>query len=344
MSFIGLSPESWDPSVPPPLVGEGHTGVLIDGVEIASIASMGRRLAAYVVDLLVVAAIQLVFTIAGHALPTGITNWHAILASTLLLFCYMTVSQAVTYNTIGKYILGILVVNDSPGGTPSPWRIVIRETIGRLLSMQGFMGYYMASRDPRRQAWSDQLAETVVVRRNTNLSLQRGMVIGVTFFFLGTFGLVVVTGAVRQRKAAVLAREISLESRALDQLIDNIEDLRLHGKTLAEFQDNSRRMLPLLDQLQQSLRRVQGEVFDFWQMRPAGASSGQAAQTIYSILLERSAVIRQQANLVLSYEAGTPLQTVRSDLAPLNSQLVQLDRRLAGAVRAAKLAGQKKVR
>jgi hypothetical protein len=245
----------------------------------------------------------------------------------------MTVSQVITHNTIGKYILGIQVVNDhSEAGVPSLGRIVLRETVGRIASQQLFLGYWFARHDPKRQAWSDQMADTVVVTRDTNPYLRRALIGGAAVFCCGAWVFAGYTGVLKQRKAAALAQQIRVEGRALDQLGLNIERLRHQGQTLAELQESYRKALPLLDQYDQGVRQLQGNMLALRQQKlvtPAGAGVFERALAVYPTLLELSAVERQQAELILSSKPGKQPQTMRSEMAQFNARIAQLGRQLA---------------
>lgn len=336
--MIGLSPESWDPSVPVEPLSEAKVGWgLVDGVRIAS---LGRRLGAYGVDLLVIWIILVAFLVI-HPLPSGVT-WQSIVAEMLALLGYMTASQLFTHNTIGKYLLGIQVVNDRAGaGLPSVRQILIRETVGRILSLQFLLGYWFARDNPKRQAWSDQMADTVVVMRDTSSSVRRSLIFGIVVSCLGCFAFAGYTAALRQSKIVALARQITQQGAAVDQIGGNIEKLRRQGKTLEEIQENHRKVVPLLDQYDEGLRQLRVRTVDLAAQNraPAAANALQAALATYANLLERSGLERQQAELILSYETGTPIEKMRRDLAPLNAKIFRLARQQA-AIQAGKQRGR----
>jgi uncharacterized RDD family membrane protein YckC len=144
-------------------------------------ASMGRRLGAVLLDCLPVFIIAFLaegvwLTVSGDPVDYPVT---LALAGTLLWFVYMTVSQAATHNTLGKYLLGIQVVDYSSRSRPASVRqAVIRETIGRLVSSPLCMGYLTAFQESFNQAWSDRIANTVVVVRATDKRIQRRLIAG----------------------------------------------------------------------------------------------------------------------------------------------------------------------
>jgi uncharacterized RDD family membrane protein YckC len=146
----------------------------------ATAASMGRRLGAVLLDCLPVFIIAflaegVVVAVSGD--PVDPVTFA--LAGTLLWFVYMTVSQAATHNTLGKYLLGIQVVDYSSRSTHASVRqVVIRETIGRIVSSPLCMGYLTAFQEPFNQAWSDRIANTAVVVRPTDERIRGRLIAG----------------------------------------------------------------------------------------------------------------------------------------------------------------------
>lgn len=66
--------------------------------------------------------------------------------------------------TPGKMAISARIVDATTGQTPGVERLVLRY-LGYLVSMLPlFLGYIWIAFDPRRQAWHDKLAGTVVVR------------------------------------------------------------------------------------------------------------------------------------------------------------------------------------
>jgi uncharacterized RDD family membrane protein YckC len=345
MSIIGLPPGPWDPSASGSAAGDvSSTGPgLINDV---TIASWGRRAAAYAVDVLVAVGIIGAFRALGHPLPAGIFGS---LASGVLLIGYITIAQALTHNTIGKYIMGIQVVSDEAArGLPPLGRIVLRETLGRIASQQFFLGYWFARHDPKRQAWSDQMADTVVVMRPTKPTLRWALIAGTVVTLLGAYTFVGYASMVKQRKATALAQQIRVDGVAIDRLGLNIESLRRQGRSLADLQENNRKVLPLLDQYDQTFRHIQATVLTLLQEKlaaPAAVAPLEKLSAYCATSLEQSAAERQQAELILSYDARTPSENIRRDLAPLNAEILRLGAQRASqqiAIQAGVPAGRQK--
>ena len=67
--------------------------------------------------------------------------------------------------TVGKMLLGILVVN-ADGNRPGWSQLVLRESVGKLASeLPLWLGYFWAGWDGRKRAWHDYLGGTYIVRK-----------------------------------------------------------------------------------------------------------------------------------------------------------------------------------
>jgi uncharacterized RDD family membrane protein YckC len=124
--------------------------------------TMRERLGAFVCDL------SVAFLVLGLGILFGVRPQNTESAGVEILVAYMVLFQAMFHTTIGKYAFGLELRSAKPGNTyPSFWAVLVRETLGRFVSnVLGGLGYWVAS-PPQRQAWSDRLAATFVVRRTT---------------------------------------------------------------------------------------------------------------------------------------------------------------------------------
>lgn len=67
--------------------------------------------------------------------------------------------------TPGKWLVGIRAADKRTGNLPGLGRMLVRETIGKLLSgCFAFLGYFWAIFDKDAQAWHDKIAGTVVIQ------------------------------------------------------------------------------------------------------------------------------------------------------------------------------------
>lgn len=68
--------------------------------------------------------------------------------------------------TVGKWLLGLQVVNKFDGGNPGVFKMLLREIVGKFVSGLFFsLGFFWAIWDKDSQAWHDKIAGTVVVKR-----------------------------------------------------------------------------------------------------------------------------------------------------------------------------------
>ena len=144
-----------------------HTNVV--NPEIGRLASPGRRLGAYFLDLLVpLVALFLVLVVAGAGAATG-TEGGAGLGAVLgfLLFVAYVIWAFVLFargTTPGKQFLGMRVVKED-GQNAGFFTMLIREWIGKAISGLIFaLGFLWILFDQDNQGWHDKLMSTYVVQ------------------------------------------------------------------------------------------------------------------------------------------------------------------------------------
>ena len=117
------------------------------------------RLAAALIDGVLLGIVNF---IVGWALGLG-ENPVAGLLNLAITWAYHVAFIAARGQTIGKMLLGIQVV-DYRGSIPGIGSVLLRETVGKLLSLIAlFIGYLWAAWDPEKRAWHDHIAGTWVV-------------------------------------------------------------------------------------------------------------------------------------------------------------------------------------
>jgi len=130
------------------------------------IASPWRRLVASLVDSLVLLPLGLLLRVLAGVDPLGPTTWaQDLLFEWIPDLAYYTAFTALYGATPGKMALGLRVVRVD--GRPVDWLAAfMREVVGKTLSALPLgLGYLWAFFHPRRQAWHDLIADTLVVRR-----------------------------------------------------------------------------------------------------------------------------------------------------------------------------------
>ena len=97
----------------------------------------------------------------------GVSFYLWILILVFIPIIYSVVMTSVWGQTLGKMATGIKVV-DGVGQTPNFWRVVLRETVGKFVSMLPlYLGFFWAGWDSRKRAWHDHIAGTYVVRKSS---------------------------------------------------------------------------------------------------------------------------------------------------------------------------------
>ncbi len=171
-------------------------------------ATLWERFLAYFADVIVIYLVVIgLYFLSGFlgAFGKGFlsgSNTEAKAIFMIALWCYMTLSLAIYHTTIGKYILGIEVASEQQiGAYPRFWRILVRETVGRFLSSLFFgIGYWKAFGNPKKQAWSDDIAHTVVKQRTVNPTLKNALALFVAIGLFVDIGLVSWGYQVQQHK------------------------------------------------------------------------------------------------------------------------------------------------
>lgn len=112
------------------------------------------RAAAFVIDFVVVSAINLVLTIIGLVGITFVTG-----------FAYGVLFIGLRGQTPGKIALGIKVVN-AQGDVPGIGRAALREVVGKIISaIVILLGFFWVGWDRQKRGWHDHIAATFVVRK-----------------------------------------------------------------------------------------------------------------------------------------------------------------------------------
>lgn len=129
------------------------------------------RVGAFLIDLCVIIALCFLLGVVlgilgvntgrGNEVSEGGLN----LLVLLLIWLYNIIMLANFRATLGKMATGIIVVSDTGENLPLG-RIIIRETIGRLIAgIILWIGYLMISWTKRKQGLHDKIASSVVVHK-----------------------------------------------------------------------------------------------------------------------------------------------------------------------------------
>ena len=152
-------------------------------VQIEDCMGFWIRLAAFLIDLILVVALAIAIGFAGELVEligvsagwwdSGVQNESIVaqLLARIILFmsfaAYHTLFTGIIGQTPGKMLLRIQVV-DQYGNKPSWGALLTRETIGRLLSsFCWFLGHLWVAWDKEKRSWHDKIGGTYVVRKRS---------------------------------------------------------------------------------------------------------------------------------------------------------------------------------
>lgn len=162
----------------PPIVNSAQTVPVVpvvSNVAGAEYAGFFSRLVAYIIDGILVALITtpISWVFGFVSVFAGKNNYMFFIISFIvqivisigILYYYYGIYQHKNGQTIGKKSMHIKVVLVTDGSTPSPLRLLLRETIGKWISAVILLiGFLMPLFDAKKQALHDKLAGTVVIK------------------------------------------------------------------------------------------------------------------------------------------------------------------------------------
>ncbi len=146
-----------------------HANVL--NLAVGKLASPGKRLGAYVLDVVVpIVALLVIFGIGGLGVAAGGQRAGGgigclVMSGLLLAYIIFAFGLFARGTTPGKKLLGMYVVKED--GQPAGFgTMLFREWIGKIISGLAFgLGYVWILFDRDRQGWHDKLASTFVVEQ-----------------------------------------------------------------------------------------------------------------------------------------------------------------------------------
>lgn len=313
-----------------------------DAMVLPAYASLGDRLLAYVADLVVIYLIVFglyflsgVLGSFGKPFLSG-TDLEGKALFWVALFVYMILSLAISHTTIGKYILGFEVASVGPSNRdyPSFWKIVLRETVGRVFSSFFFgVGYWRVPRDPKGQAWSDEISGTVVRSRAFNPILQRILTSFVVLTLISDVGLTIYGLEVQDRQKhhsewqhqlSTISSDIGVSREAANELISR------KPKDLGEWQADMRQLLPVLEQYDAKLDAYRAALTKGQQdsliMTEGERSRNLLLDQVANLRKQQNAKLREEANAVTDYDPRiSDFNTLQAKLRSLDNDVSDLD-------------------
>jgi hypothetical protein len=308
--------------------------------------SLGQRFTAYFADLIVIYLIIFVAYflsgVTGKALPTDDGAYYLVFF--IALFSYMIAGQFFYHTTIGKYLHGLEVRSESPNRKyPAFWRILVRETIGRFVaSLFWGAGYWFTNRKPKKQAWSDEIAGTIVTVRPTNKALVRAFTAFVLIAFVADVGAIGYGQYKQDRDKRYADLQSQIQSASQDvtaalQTVDNQLNATKPVNNAFDFvawQDGMKSLTQDLDRYETQIDRMQ-VLLQRGISEDLTSSVTERTQLIvlkqvYDIRKQQAEKLRQEANLVISSDySPASMASLRNNLQLLDSDIDALENRAA---------------
>jgi Mce-associated membrane protein len=201
------------------LVEETDAAPAVDESAPNELAGWHIRAAAFAVDVLPGVAVVATMLLLSFAVPLRSAWWWVsitITVAVLLIMWANRVAQAVTGRSIGRALLGIVVVR--PNGTPvEPWRLLARDFAHLLDSLSVCVGWLWPLWDSRRRTFADLLLNTEVhcvpdeqrppnIRRHAAIVVGAAVALCVAGAGVGVFAIYLPGRAADQTRSAVSAQ------------------------------------------------------------------------------------------------------------------------------------------
>lgn len=168
-----ITPSSVPPLTPSPVVPTGSVQTNTQFVY----AGLRDRFLAVFIDGLILSTISFVvnFVVGMVSALSGATPDPVFTTITIAISGLVWIVQIVypiyfigaKGQTLGKMIMKIKVIKEDTGEIPGYTTAFLRETVGKFVSgiVLG-IGYFVAYKDPKKQAWHDKIAHTIVIKTN----------------------------------------------------------------------------------------------------------------------------------------------------------------------------------
>ncbi|MFA5985858.1 MAG: RDD family protein [Parcubacteria group bacterium] len=175
----------------------------VPGVQTVKYAGFWIRFVAVIVDSIIVSiaggiiGFILGFILAAVAGTGSDSLFGGMLSSLIGLLITWTYFIFMTHNfqaTLGKKLLGLEVRASDASSKATLGSIILRETIGKLLSMIFYIGYIMAGFTAKKQGLHDMIAKTVVVYKDPQKKSSTAII--VTIILLVVFMTIAIVGII----------------------------------------------------------------------------------------------------------------------------------------------------
>lgn len=195
------------------------------------------------------------------------------------------------------------------------------------------VGYWRVPRDPKKQAWSDEISGTVVRSRAFNPVLQRILTSFVVLILISEVGLTIYGLDVQERQKhhsewqhqlSTISSDIGVSREAENELISR------EPKSLGEWRDNMRQLLPVLEQYDAKLDAYRAALTRGQQesliMTEKERSRNLLLNQVANLRKQQNAKLREEANAVADYDPRiSDFNTLQARLRSLDNDVSDLD-------------------
>lgn len=277
-------------------------------LEVLGYATMGERFLAFLCDASVESLLVGIFLALFYLKSSLEFDTLEQIALWLIPIAYMTLSEFLFHGTIGKRLLRIQLLDDSPECKyPTLWRILLRESVGKFVcGLVLGIGFLVAIGSPKKKTWADSMARTVVVKTGVVSGPLKALFVIVLICTYAGFAIALREIPAAHRKS--LTDQLQADESRIGQLQQQILRSFLNGepKSVKAYQQAMTSLSSTLDEYDRLLEREQEVVLHSRQL----ATSNEYYQAyrlltyarVISLRQEIAARIRKHVQLVLAFD------------------------------------------
>jgi uncharacterized RDD family membrane protein YckC len=228
-------------------------------LEVLGYATMGERFLAFLCDASVESLLVGTFLAVFYLKSSLEFDTLEQLALWIIPIAYMTLSEFLFHGTIGKRLLRIQLLDDSPEcGYPTLGRILLRESLGKFLcGLILGIGFLVAIGNPKKKTWADRMARTVVVKTGVVRGPLKALLVIVLICTYVGFAIALKEIPANYKKN--IANQLETDERRINQLHTHILQFFYGGnpKSAAAYQQAMTNLSSTLDEYDHLLEKEQ---------------------------------------------------------------------------------------
>jgi uncharacterized RDD family membrane protein YckC len=278
-------------------------------LEALAYATMGERFLAFLCDASIETLLVGAFLTVSYLKSSLDFDSLEQLALWIIPIAYMTLAEFVFHGTVGKRLLRIQLLADSPECKyPTLFQILLRESVGKFLCGLTFgIGFLVAIGNSKKKTWADRMARTVVVRTGVvSAPFKAFLVIVLICTYVG-FAIALKEIPATYRKN--LADQLQTEERRVDDLHEQIllSFFNAEPKSVRDYQQVMTRLSSTLDEYDRLLEREQELISRSSKLLTRRESYESYRLEIYGKVIplrqEIAVLLRKHMQLVLAFDS-----------------------------------------